>query len=782
MKTTWRNLWKNKFYTSINIIGLAIGLAVSILIMLWVQDELSFDRFHKNHAQLYQVLENQKYGTGEVYTFSSTPAPLAQVLKKDFPDIMYASRVSWGNEHLFNYGEKHIDEFGLYVDPDFLKMFSFPLTLGDPNKVLIEPNTLLISETLASKYFGLENPVGKMIRVDEDRQYKVEGVFKDAPSNSTLEFSFLMPVADYIKLYMNNEERWDNNNIQAFVQLRKESDPNVVTAKISDLLPKKHADQVNVKLFLSPAADWYLRSSFKDGKNTGGRIAYVNLFIVVAIFILLIACINFTNLATAQATKRSKEVGVRKVIGANKVSLVRQFLGESLMLSFFAGLLSILFVLPVLPWINQLLQRKLNIDFSNLSYLFVFIGIILIAGLLSGIYPALVLSSFQPIKVLKGVTAGIKGKSYLLRKSLVIIQFVISVVMIIGTIIIYQQIKYFQSKNLGYKTENLIYFSSAGVPEQQYESFKNELAGVQGVKGVTRSSINFTGSNNSTSNVKWNGKLNEKEVLFSLINTDYDLLNTFGIELKEGRNFSKGFGADTSNYIINEEAVRRMNLKGPVVGQPLELSERKGTIIGVAKDFHFSSMHGPIEPVIIRARDWTWTYYLRIDGQNTASILKNIEAVYKKRIPERPFSFKFMDQEYESMYKSEMQIGELAKWFSILAIFISCLGLFGLVSLTAIQRTKEIGIRKVLGASVTNLLGLLSKDFLILVLIAACIAFPFAWWLMNTWLQDFSYHINIQWWVFLLSGCAVVLIALITVSFQAVKTAMSNPVKSLRME
>ena len=782
LKTTWRNLWKNKFYSSINIIGLAIGLAVGILIMLWVQDELSYDRFHKNHASLYKVMENQKYGTGEVYTFSSTPTPLAKSLKNEFPEITYSTRVSWVRQHLFNYGEKHIEEFGIYVDPDFIQMFSFPLKKGDAKKVLTEPNTILISETLADKYFGSENPLGKGIRIDEERQYKVTGVFKDLPSNSTLKFGFLMPVGDYVKLYMNNEERWDNNNIQTYVQLSKESNPALLTSKISAVPGKKHADQVNVKLFLHPAADWYLRSNFKDGKNIGGRISYVQLFIIVAIFILLIACINFTNLVTAQASKRSKEVGVRKVIGGDKASLIKQFLVESLLLTFFAAMLALAIILLIIPSVNQLLDRKLHIDFLNPAYLLVFFGIIIITGLIAGTYPALILSSFQPIKVLKGITAGVKGKNSLLRKSLVVIQFVISVVMIIGTIIIYQQIKYFQNKNLGYKKENLVYFASSGIPEQHYETFKNELATIQGVKGVTRCSINFTGSNNSTSDVKWNGKLDEKEVLFSLINTDHDMLNTFGIDLKEGRNFSKDFGADTSNYIINEEAVRRMNLKQPVIGQQLELWERKGTIIGVARDFHISSIHGPIEPVILQARDWTWTYYLRIDGQNTASILKNIESVYKKRIPERPFSVRFMDQEYESMYKSEMQIGELAKWFSVLAIFISCLGLFGLVSLAAIQRTKEIGIRKVLGASVTNILGLLSRDFLQLVIIASLIAFPLAWWLMNNWLKDFTYHINIQWWVFVLSGFTVLTIALITVCFQAIKAGMSNPVKSLRAE
>ena len=621
-----------------------------------------------------------------------------------------------------------------------------------------------------------------MIRIDEDRQCKITGVFQDVPKNSSLSFDFLMPAMDYIKLYMGNEEEWDDNNIRTFVQLRDASAEKALGAKIKNVVAKHEKEQANVSLFIQPAKDWYLRSEFKDGHNTGGRISHIRLFSIVAIFILLIACINFMNLATAQAAKRGKEVGVRKVMGGDRNSLIRQFLGESLFLTLLSSILAIIIVLVSLPSLNQLLETDLRLELSKPLYIGIFFGIVILTGIIAGSYPALVLSSFQPVRVLKGMTAGIKSRTFWLRKSLVILQFIISVVMIIGTIIIYQQIQYFKNKNLGYNKENLIYFSSQGISDPQKEAFKSDLLAIPGVISVTRSSINFKGSNNSTSNVKWEGKKDDKEILFSIINTDFDVLKTFNIELKEGRGFSKEFGTDTANYIINEEAAKRMNLTPPIAGQQIELWESKGTIIGVAKDFHISTIHGAIEPIIIQPRSWTWTYYVRIDGQNTPGILSRIAKVHKSRVPEWPLDFKFMDQEYESMYKSEMQIGQLAKWFSILAIFISCLGLFGLVSLAAIQRTKEIGIRKVLGANVSNILTLLSKDFLKLVLIASIIAFPLAWWAMSSWLQDFTYHISIEWWVFAVAGISALFIAILTVSFQAIKAAISNPVKSLRTE
>jgi predicted permease len=775
----WRNLFKNKVFSLINITGLAVGIAAAVLILLWVRFETGYDRFHTNYSNLFQVMENQEYEKGEIHTAHSTPAPFAKAFKAQIPEVKYATRVSWGNQHLFTYKEKHIEEFGLYVDNDFLKMFSFPLLKG--KRSLNEPNTILISERLAQKYFGDEDPVGKTIRIDADRLYSVEGIFKNVPTNSTFQFDFLLPMPDYVKLYMGNQEEWDNNNIRTFVQLKEGVNALALSKKVESFLGNYEEAQKNVRLLLHPATDWYLRSEFEEGKNIGGKISYVRLFIIVAIFILLIACINFMNLTTAQATKRGKEVGVRKVMGGNKSSLIQQFLGESLFLTFIASVLAVALVYISLPLFNNLLAIESKLDAETMGYLPLFFGLVMLIGLLAGLYPAFILSSFQPVKVLKGIWDGGKSKSYWLRKSLVTLQFVISVVMIISTIIVLRQIEYIRNKNLGYNRENLIYFPSAGIPNEQLEIFKQQLASIPGVKSVTRTSINFTGSNNSTSEVQWPGKKESDKVLFHIVNADQDVVQTFDMKIKEGRAFSSAFLTDTSNFIINETAVNRMHLKKPV-GQQIEFWGRKGTIVGVTKDFHITSIHSPIEPVIVQNYSWTWTYFLRISGDKMAGVISAIEKVYKSRLSERPFNYHFMDDDYEKMYKSELQVTQLAKWFSALAIFISCLGLFGLVSFNALQRTKEIGIRKVLGATVSNIVLLLSKDFLKLVVIASLIAFPVAWWMMYNWLQDYAYHIDIPAWVFFVSGLLALVIALVTISFQAIKAAIANPVKNLRTE
>lgn len=778
----WRNLIKNKGFSLINITGLAVGLASAILIMLWIQNEVSTDRFHKNTEHLYQVMENQRYGKGDIFTVQSTPTPLAAALKIEIPGIKYATRVTWGNTHVFHYNDKYIQEYGLYVDTDFLKMFDFPLIHGQPATALSQPQQIIISHTLAKKYFDDENPVGKIFRIDEEYNYTVTGVFKDVPANSSLQFSFLMPAKDYVSHVLNNEEQWNNNNIRTYVQLDEKVNPAAVQANLKDMLGRHEKEQRNVNMFLHAAKDWHLRGEFKNGRSVGGRISYVRLFTAVAVFIVLLACINFMNLATARATRRSKEVGVRKVLGGDRQSLIRQFLSESMLLTVVSGILALLLVIIFLPVFNDRLSQTLTLDFTNPSFVLIFLLIIVITGLIAGSYPAFLLSRFQPVKVLKGITDSIKGKAYWLRKSLVVLQFVVSVVMIIGSIVVYQQIQYISNKNLGYNKNNLVYFSSAGLPGSQYESFKQQLLAINGVQGVTRTSINFTGSNNSTSYVEWKGKITRTEVLFSIVNADHDVLHTMGIEFKEGRAFRKDFATDTSAFIINEEAARRMNLKPPVAGQEITLWDRKGPIIGVAKDFHISSIHRSIEPVILMARDWTWAFFVRMDGSKTASTLNAIEIAYKKRLPDRPFNFEFMNAEYQKMYQSEMQIGILAKWFSVLAVFISCLGLYGLVSLAASQKTKEIGIRKVLGATVTNILTLISKDFLKLVIIGGAMAFPIAWWTMDNWLQDFAYRIELQWPVFVAAVALAFLIALITIVSQAFKAANTNPVKNLRTE
>ena len=780
-KIAWRNLINHKAYSAINIVGLAGGLATTMLILLWVNDEISYDRFHLNQAQLYSVKMHMETGGGEIVTHPAMPQPLAPALKAEIPEIAYTTRTTWGDDKLFSYQDKTIEENGLYVDPDFLQLFSFPLIQGNVKTALTEPNTLLITEELANKYFGDSQPLGQIIRVNQEDDYKVVGVLKNIPANSSLQFGFLMPFRDRYR----DEGSWGQNNTPTYVQLREGANTGQVDAKIKTFIAQHRPEATNETLFLHANADWYLRSDFKDGRYTGaGRIVYVRLFGVIAFLVLLIACINFMNLSTARASKRAKEVGVRKAVGATKEWLVGQFLGESLLITGLAGVLAIGLLLLILPFFNDLLEKQLSI--SNPLYLAAFGLILLLTGLVAGLYPAFVLSSYQPIKILKGLQERISSGAVWLRQSLVVIQFATSVLLVIGTIVIYQQIQFVQQKNLGYQKENLIWFDAKGLTggtnAERYEQARTELASVPGVRSLAVSNNKFQGPDNSRSDINWPGKPVGNDLLFDMIHGDYGLLPTLGMQLRAGRNFSRNFSTDTANVIINEEAARQMKLVNPV-GQAITVGDLSGTIVGVVKDFNLSSVHNPIRPAIIRCRPWrTWLFFVRIDGQNAPATLDRLQTAYQKLLPGYPLNYHFVDQEYEKLYRSEIQIGQLANWFSGLALLISCLGLFGLASFTVERRTKEIGVRKVLGASLTSLFTLVANDFLKPILVALIVASPLAWYTMSQWLQKFAYKIELSWWVFALSGLLVVGVVLLTVSFQSVKAALMNPVKSLRSE
>ncbi|HEV7347765.1 ABC transporter permease [Telluribacter sp.] len=782
-KIAWRNLTKHKGFSFINITGLAVGLATTMLILLWVQEELSVNRFHAHYERIYSVMENQANGA-EVATFSSVPMPAAATMKQDIPEVQQATRISWGETRLFGYQGKAFVEPGLYVDPDFLTIFSFPLIKGSTNLALNEPNTVVLSEKLATKYFGNEDPVGKVIRVSQKLDYKVVGVLKNVPANSTLKFDWLMPMADYIRENQMNGDSWENNNIRTAVLLKTGAEPGKVNGKIKNLVGQHDKDSKNITLFLHAASDWYLRNDFKNGQYTGGgRITYVRLFSIVAIFVLLIACINFMNLSTARATQRAKEVGVRKVAGADKQALVWQFLGESLLLTAFSGVLAVVVVATVLPLFNDLLSKQIQFDWQNGTYIATYVGILLVTSLLAGLYPAFVLSGYQPVRVLKGGRTQLGGGAVRIRQSLVVMQFTLSILLIIGTLVVYQQVSFIRNKNLGYTKDNVLWFSTDDLNHKRYELAHSEFGKVPGVESVTVANTVFNGPTNRENGLRWPGKANDDKTLFAVINGDRDMLPTMGLQLKDGRNFSSTFGTDSTNIIINEEAARRMNLKDPV-GTPVEFGENwKGTIIGVVKDFHLSSIHSPIEPTVITYQpQYTWITFVRLDGQNVPAALAKLEETYKSLLPGYPFEYHFLDQEFDKIYKSEMQIGQLANWFSGLAIFISCLGLFGLASFTVERRTKEIGVRKVLGASILSVFTLISREFVALVLIALLLAAYPAWYLMNDWLSKFAYQVEIGWWVFAGAGLLSVGVALLTVSFQSIKAALMNPVKSLRTE
>jgi putative ABC transport system permease protein len=780
-KTAFRNLLRNKVFSGINILGLALGLAVFILIMLWVRSETGYDNFHKDADRTAAVMINKYFDNGETQTFPAAPPPLAAALQKEVPEVEYATSTSWGDARQFTSGDKNFSEYGLYVSPQFLKVFSFPLVSGNADKVLKEPHTVLITETLAKKYFGNENPVGKLITVEQSVPYKVEGVLKDIPGNSTMRFDFLMPMKDYVEYAMEGVERWDNNNVRTYVRLKPGIDRKKLDAGFKHILTKFTDQQPKTAAFLWDMKDWYLRYDFKDGKYAGGgRIVYVRMFIIIGFFILLLACINFMNLSTARAAQRAKEVGVRKVIGAGKASLVKQFISESVLLSVLAGIIAMVLVAAVLPLFNDFLRKKITIDFTDAGSMLTIAGIVLITGLLAGSYPAFVLSAFRPVKVLKNVLTAPAGNAGL-RKVLVVIQFTVSVLLITGTIIVSQQVNYVQNRDLGYKKENLIWFQN-NIPAEKNAAAIRDIRQVQGVMDVSPASITFTSSNNRGTSVSWPGKKEGQDIFFSFISGGNDIVQTMGMSVKEGRGFLPDNKADTGTVLLNEEAVKRMGLKNPV-GTELELYSGKVVIAGVVKDFHFESLHNPVAPAVIMCRpDWTWLMYARLDAKNIPATIAGIEKVYQRFAPGFVFDYNFQDKEYERLYRSEQQVGTLVNWFAFLAVFISCLGLLGLTVYMVERKKKEIGIRKVLGASVAGITTLVSKQFIWLVVLSIAIAAGPAYYCMHNWLSGFAYHIDISWQVFVLSGVLVAITAMLTVGLQALSAAIANPVKSLRTE
>lgn len=782
LKTTWRNLLNNKAFSFINITGLALGMICSLLITLWLKDELMMDKFHANNKRLYRVMENQSY-SGSISTFASTPGILAENITKDIPEIKMASQFLWEEEPLFTVGNTYDKEKGRYAQKDFLKMFSFKLAKGDPATALAQPDAIVLSKKLAAKYFKKENPIGKVIKIDNKDNVIVTGLLEDIPETSSIKFDFLMSYERWLK---QNEwgKEWGNNGPRCYVLLSENTSVDKVNAKIKNYIKTKNKDS-NVELFLQNFGESYLYSNWEAGKQNGGRIEYVRIFSIVAVIILLIACINFMNLATAKSLKRSKEIGVRKVAGARRRQLIAQFIGESLFISFLAMCLSIIAVLLILPLFNSLTEKHLTLSIMDYSSIGLVLILTIFTGLIAGSYPALFMSSLNPITVLKGKLKLNSGANYF-RKGLVIFQFALSVILIMGMIVIFKQISYINNKNLGYNKENLLYMPLEGALGKNFETFKQELVRQPGIKSVTSAQSNPLEVGSSTMGVRWPGKDTTQLLLFNSNPITYDYIKTMGIELVGGRDFSTQYGMDTMNYLINEAAAKKIGYKEPV-GKELTMWGDKGTIIGVMKDYHTNSLHVAIEPLILRLFKKSWNSYwgniiIRTEAGKTKEAVAGMEKTFKTFNPGFPFRYYFTDEELRNNYKAENTVSKLSRYFAFLAIFISCLGLFGLVMFTAEQRTKEIGIRKVLGASVTGIVQMLSKDFLKLVCISFAIGFPVAWWAMTKWLQNFQYRIPISWWMFVIAGVAALLIALITISFQAVKAARSNPVKSLRTE
>ncbi|WP_184546921.1 ABC transporter permease [Mucilaginibacter sp. FT3.2] len=787
IKTTLRGLAKNKVYSFLNIAGLAIGIACASLIFLWVQDEVTFNHNFAKRDNLYRVMEN-RITNGVISTSASAPSPLGNAMKAEIPGIQNTMRKSWNMSELFVLGEKSINEDGAYADPSVFSMLQLPFVYGNPNGAFKETNSVVISQTLAKKFFGDADPTGKTFRLNAKQNFSVDGVFtvtgvfKDLPANSTFQFQWLCSFAIWENQNSWLKGQWGNNIVETYAEVQPKANISVIDQKLKNYLATKDKE-INTQLFLFPMNDWNLHNNFTNGQQDGGKIRYVQLFSTIAWIILLIACINFMNLSTARSEQRAKEVGVRKVMGAGKGRLILQFIGESLMMSFLSVLVAVGLLYLLLPAFNTLVEKQLVINLLNPAHLAFIIGIGIITGLVAGSYPAFYLSSFNPVFVLKGIRVKTGASANFIRKGLVVSQFVISIILIISTIIIYQQVNHIKTRNLGYNKNNLLNINLQGKLKENFEAVKNDLLATGMVENAAMNEFLAMQVYGSASDFNWAGKNPNNKVVINDTHVSPGYINTMGIQLLSGRDFYTTPKVDSNSIVINQSLARKMGKAGQI-GSIITIGKYSLTVIGIVHDMVYNNMYGESDPLIIfcnpRATN-NLTIHIK-QGADLAQAMAKIGAVIKKDNPGYPFEYSFIDQEFDKLFKTESLIGKLSSVFALLAIAISCLGLFGLAAYTAGRRIKEIGVRKVLGASISGLVALLSADFLKLVALSCLIAFPTAWWAMSKWLQDYQYRISIHWWVFALSGVLAMLIALVTVSFQAIKASLINPAQSLRSE
>jgi putative ABC transport system permease protein len=771
-----RLIKKNKLYSFINIFGLAIGLAACILILLWVNDELSFDRFHTKADQIYKVvcsdlLSDEKYAV-------TTPA-LGPAMEQEYPEILRATRYFEMDNLVVKAGDiKSLEDGIAFVDPSFLEMFSFPMIKGNPQTALSDPFSIVLTESQAQKYFGLEDPVGKTLTVAGNYDLLVNGLMKDPPLNSHLRFDFLVPV-EFMREFGWNLEQWDRFFIETFVELHPESDM-IRKDRLSQFLQSKIEDSENLQAELFPLKDIHLHSSGISVMGRTGDIKNIYLFSLISLFVLLIACINFMNLSTTQSGKRIKEIGMRKVVGARPKDIIKQFYGESVLMTLVALLLAFILVELSLPIFNRLSGKEMTLNFAeNYGFYLVVAGIVLATGLISGSYPALLLSSFKPVEMFKGKSGTGSRFQSLSRKILVVAQFSISIVLIIGTVIVFIQMNYLRQKKLGFDPDRVISVTLNRNIQQKYDVMKERLLQLSSVSSVTSGSRRpFT----HISTIDWESPDNTKSVRLSFTDVGYDYLVTFGLELMQGRFFSKEYSLDHQNYILNETAVQQMGFENPL-GQEIEIFEKKGTVIGVVKDYHFESLHTAIRPLVLRFGEGGQNYlYAKIISADMDETIKDFEAIWNGLEQDYPFNFRFFDQDFDAMYRAENRFKDILGYFAVFAILISCLGLFGLTCFITEQRTKEIGIRKVLGASVAKLILMFSIEFVKWVVLANLVAWPVAYFAMSRWLQGFAYRTGIQMWIFLVSSCLALVIALGTVMIHTAKAALANPAVSLKYE
>lgn len=776
----YRNFRRSKGYFLINLIGLSAGLACTLLIFLWVRHEYRMDKFHKNDARLYQVMEHQRYAD-EIMTTTSTPGILSENLKAEMPEVELAAGTSWVNDYTLTVKDQDLKAKGFHVGEDYFRMFSFTMLQGQPEQVLRDKLGMVISLELARKLFGTEeNAVGKTIELQHEKTFHVTGVFEGTRPHASVQFDFAMS----FEVFKDESPwvlEWGNNGPATYVVLRKGTDPQAFTNKIKDYIKGKDEDS-NVSLFVQQYSDRYLHGKFENGVQAGGRIEYVGLFSVIAVFILLIACINFMNLATARASRKAREVGIKKSIGAQRGSLIVQYMCESMIVATLSLLVAWLVVWLFLPQFNTITGKQIDLTLKDPELILWFLGITAITGIIAGSYPAFYLSGFRPAAVLKGEMKGSLGELWA-RKGLVVFQFFLSVILIVSVLVIYKQIQFVQTKNLGYNKDQLIQFPMEGRVKASLKTFLDEIKTIPGVVNASSSGHSFLGRNNNTSGLDWEGKDPDDKILFENVGTNYGLLETLGVELAQGRFYSEDYGTDTSKIIFNETAIRIMNMKDPI-GQKIKLWGRYDLeIIGVVKDFHYQSLHEAVNPLFFRlAPQNTWTIMARLEGGKEKETLERLRDFYRQYNPGFTFDYRFQDQEYAKQYESEQRVATLSGYFASIAILISCLGLFGLATFTAERRLKEIGIRKALGSSSANIVMLLSGDFTRLVFLSIMIGIPVSYWLLDNWLKRFAFHIALEAWYFIAAGLIALLIAGLTVSFQAIKASRVNPVKCLRTE
>jgi putative ABC transport system permease protein len=782
LKVAFRNLWKNKGFSFINIVGLAIGMASAVLILLWMQNEVGYDDFHEKRDRIYEMWNRAEF-SGAVHSWNTTPRVLAAAMQRDLPEVEHTVRVDWAGQHLFSVGDKRLMIRGSAVDSDFLQVFSFPMVQGDMNTALNDGHSIVVTQSLARTLFGAEDAMGKVVRIDNKENYQVTGVIKDLPNNTRFDFKYLVNWT-FVRRQGNDDENWGNNSTRTYVLLKEHASLASIAPKMLVYKQRYDSTEKHWAMFLYPMSRWRLYSHFEGSTETGGRIVFVRLFGIVAAFILLIACINFMNLSTARSERRAKEVGIRKVVGASKGKLISQFIGESVLLSFLAAVLAIGVVALSLPAFNRLTGKQLYIPFGSVGFWVSAVAFIFFTGLLAGSYPAFYLSSFQPVKVLKGT---FKAANALVtpRKVLVVLQFTFAIVLIICTIIVKQQIDHARERESGYDQGNFVYHFLTGDLEKNYDLVRQELLRSGVAVQVCKTSSPITDNYSDTWGFVWEGKDPNDKTDFLMVCADRAFTATTGLRVVKGRDFDpEHYPTDSTGIILNERAVKAMHFKEPI-GQGITDDDIHFHVIGVVKDFIIESPYAPIRPMVVRgaSKGWFGVINIRLNNKNlTEDNLKKAGAIFKRYNPEYPFEYHFVDEDYAYKFDEEKRTGTLAGLFAGLTVFISCLGLFGLATYMAENRIKEIGVRKVLGASVTGIAALLSRDFLILVLLSFAFAAPVAWFSMYKWLQGYPYRVSIEWWVFALAAALSVGIAVVTVSYQAIRAATANPARSLRSE